>query len=102
MDPETEPFGYRLSRYIFFEGDMGIFNLCGMIVQEEKVFSAEMENALFYGKYSRILFEQEGTIYATAKLKREKTNPDQGRFIYDSFIPRRTGKVNRKPMPGLQ
>jgi hypothetical protein len=32
----------------FFEGKMGIFNLCGMIFQEERVSSPEMENALFF------------------------------------------------------
>jgi len=36
---------------------MGIFNLCGMIFQEERVSSPEVEIALFLEKYSRILFE---------------------------------------------
>lgn len=32
----------------FFDGKMGIFNLCGMIFQKERVSSPEMENALFF------------------------------------------------------
>jgi hypothetical protein len=40
----------------FFEGKMGIFNLCGMIFQEERVSSPEMENSLFLEKYARVLF----------------------------------------------
>jgi hypothetical protein len=34
----------------FFEGKMGIFNLCGMIFQEDRVSSPGMGNVLFYGK----------------------------------------------------
>ncbi len=36
---------------------MGIFNLCGMIFQEERVSFPEMENALFWERFSRTFFE---------------------------------------------
>ncbi len=36
---------------------MWIFNLCGMIFQEERISSPEMEIALFWEKYPKVLFE---------------------------------------------